>query len=111
MPQRIKSLVKDHSGNQFRGVLCSLCSLPLSSRDYTFSTEVDSDEIGNNFFGDTSTNGSNIHGGYTNTVNIKPQRSSILDERKNNASGAFIMHLNINSIQNLFEELKTLNNI
>ena len=35
--------------------------------------------------------------------------NSSLEERKNDASGAFIMHLNINSVQNKFEELKILN--
>lgn len=35
--------------------------------------------------------------------------NSILEERKNDASGAFIMHLNINSVQNTSEELKILN--
>ena len=35
--------------------------------------------------------------------------STIVDERQLNQSEAFIMHLNINSIQNKFEELKTLN--
>ena len=37
------------------------------------------------------------------------QVSSILEERKNNPSGAFVAHLNINSIQNKFKELKLLN--
>ena len=36
--------------------------------------------------------------------------SSILEERRNNSSGALVAHLNINSIQNKFEELKLLNN-
>lgn len=35
--------------------------------------------------------------------------SSILEERKNDSSGAFTMHLNINSRQNKFEEFKLLN--
>ena len=34
----------------------------------------------------------------------------IVEERKRNSSGALIGHLNINSIQNNFEELKMLNN-
>lgn len=34
----------------------------------------------------------------------------IVEKRKRNSSGAFIVHLNINSIQNKLEELKTLNN-
>ena len=37
--------------------------------------------------------------------------SSILEERKNDSSGAFIMHLNINSRQNKSEELKLLNSL
>jgi len=35
----------------------------------------------------------------------------IVEERKNNANSAFVAHLNINSIQNKFEELKLLNNL
>ena len=34
----------------------------------------------------------------------------IVEERKRNSSGALIVHLNINSVQNKFEELKILNN-
>lgn len=34
----------------------------------------------------------------------------IVEERKRNSSRAFIVHLNINSIQSKFEELKILNN-
>ena len=42
---------------------------------------------------------------------LDPQGSScsILEERKKDSSGAFIAHLNINSLQNRFEELKLLN--
>ena len=53
---------------------------------------------------------------YANTLDVmKPCiRESpgrvIVEERKRNSSGALIVHLNINSIQNKFEELKTLNN-
>ena len=37
------------------------------------------------------------------------QRHSIFEERQNNSSGAFIMHLNINGLQNKYDELKLLN--
>ena len=48
-------------------------------------------------------NESNIYGGYAN------DDATILEQRKDNSGGTFIMHLiNINSIQNKFEELKKL---
>ena len=37
------------------------------------------------------------------------QVSSIVEERKNSSNGALVGHLNINSTQNRFEELKLLN--
>ena len=37
------------------------------------------------------------------------QRHSIFEERQINSSGAFIMHLNINGLQNKYDELKLLN--
>ena len=66
--------------------------------------EFDSDlEIEKEFSGNTSMNESNIYGGYAN------DDATILEQRKDNSSGAFIIHLNINSIQNKCEELKKLN--
>ena len=47
---------------------------------------------------------------YANEDLPNSQVSSILEERRNNSSGALVAHLNINSIQNKFEELKLLNN-
>ena len=47
---------------------------------------------------------------YLNDVSNPPEtESTIVDVRRINPSEAFIMHLNINSLQNKFEELKTLN--
>ena len=46
---------------------------------------------------------------YENEDPFNSLGSSILEERKNDSSGAFIMHLNINSRQNRFEEFKLLN--
>lgn len=45
---------------------------------------------------------------YENEDPFNSLGSSILEERKNDSSGAFIMHLNINSRQNKFEEFKLL---
>ena len=36
-------------------------------------------------------------------------KSSIVEERKNNSNGVIVAHLNINRIQNKFEEPKLLN--
>lgn len=46
---------------------------------------------------------------YENEDPFNSLGSSILEERKNDSSRAFIMHLNINSRQNKFEEFKLLN--
>ena len=46
---------------------------------------------------------------YANKDLPNSQASSILEERKNNSKSALVAHLNINSIQNKFEELKLLN--
>lgn len=47
---------------------------------------------------------------YTDIIfTLSNDDATILEQRKDNSSGAFIMHLNINSIQNKFEELKKLN--
>ena len=46
---------------------------------------------------------------YTDTIfTLSNDDATILEQRKDNSSGTFIMHLNINSIQNKFEELKKL---
>ena len=46
---------------------------------------------------------------YTDTIfTLSNDDATILEQRKDNSSGAFIMHLNINSIQNKFEEVKKL---
>ena len=43
---------------------------------------------------------------YTDTIfTLSNDDATILEQRKDNSSGAFIMHLNINSIQNKSEEL------
>lgn len=84
--------------------ICSLCSLPFSNGDCSFNMEFDSDlEIEKEFSSNTSMNESNIYGGYAN------DDATILEQRKDNSSGPFIMHLSINSIQNKFEELRKLN--
>ena len=84
--------------------ICSLCSLPFSNGDCSFNMEFDSDhEIEKEFAGNTSVNESNFYGGYAD------DGATILEQRKDNSSGAFIMHLNINSIQNKSEELKKMN--
>ena len=46
---------------------------------------------------------------YENEDPFNSLGSSILEEWTNDSSGAFIMHLNINSRQNKFEEFKLLN--
>ena len=85
--------------------VCSLCSLP---------------RVNDSFFQDNKYDGemseSNGDAGYANQDPPNSQWSSnnepemtIINERKNNSSEALIMHLNINSIQNKFEELKLLN--
>ena len=84
--------------------ICSLCSLPFSNGDCCFNMEFDSDrEIEKELSGTTSLIESNIYGGYAN------DDATILEQRKDNSSGAFTMHLKINSIQSKFEELKKLN--
>ena len=46
---------------------------------------------------------------YTDTIfTLSNDDATILEQRKDNSSGAFIVYLNINSIQNKFEELKKL---
>ena len=75
---------------------CSWCSLPFRTVDYSFEVEKDHDEL--NKTANSSINTSN--GGHANENPPNSQWSSILEERKNNSSGAFIMHLNVNSIQN-----------
>ena len=83
---------------------CLLCSLPFRCENYIFEVEEE------NKSANSSINNSKEHGEYANEEHLDTQGSqSILAERKNNSSSAFIMHLNINSIQNKFEELKQLN--
>lgn len=62
-------------------------------------------EIGKESSLSTSMDENYINGGYAN------DDITILEQRKDNPSGTFIMHLNINSIHNKFEELKELNDV
>ena len=89
--------------------VCGLCSLP-------FNTTLGADYLHQNSF--EALNLSNLHEinieanspEYPNDVSNPPEtESTIVDVRQINPSEAFIMHLNINSLQNKFEELKTLN--
>ena len=99
-----KTSFKSNSDNQNMEWICSLCSLPFSNGDCSFNMEFDSDhEIEKEFSGDTSVNESNFYGGYAD------DDATILEQRKDNSSGAFIMYLNSNSIQNKSEELKKMN--
>ena len=79
----------------------------LQEEFISINNSVEEDDYANNNAGEAV---------YANTLDVmKPCiRESpgrvIVEERKRNSSGALIVHLNINSIQNKFEELKTLNN-
>ena len=86
---------------------CLLCSLPFATMDYPF--EIDTNIQVNATATDIRMEASYFENDYANDDLLNSQVSSILEERKNNSSGAFLAHLNINSIQNKFEELKLLN--
>ena len=75
--------------------------------DYPFETDVNVQV--NTTATDITMEASYFENDYVNEDLPNSQVSSILEERKNNLSGAFVVHLNINSIQNKFEELKLLN--
>ena len=88
---------------------CSLCSLPFGTTLGTDSNqELDTSTHTLTTFLERNTE-------YENGVdaNEDPPNSleslTIVDERKANSSEALIVHLNVNSIQNKFEELRLLN--
>ncbi len=90
-----KSSCKYFSNNLNIAWTCSLCSLPFRNTDLSSEATVGICNSPSNIQGDTA--------------NQFLEKNSITEERKVNSSGTFIMHLNINSIQNKFEELKLLN--
>ena len=100
---------KHYLDNPENDWVCRLCSLP-------FNTTLGADYLHQNSF--EALNLSNLHeinieansSEYPNDVSNPPEtESTIVDVRQINPSEAFIMHLNINSLQNKFEKLKTLN--
>ena len=82
-----------------------MCSLPYATTDYPFETDSNIQVNTTN----TTMETSYFESVYANKDLPNSQASSILEERKNNSKNAFVAHLNINSIQNKFEELKLLN--
>ena len=89
--------------------VCGLCSL-------TFNTTLEADYL--NQDSSEAPNFVNVHESiieadnheHANDVCNSPEAdNTFVNERQLNPSEALIMHLNINSIQNKFEELKTLN--
>ena len=96
--------------------ICNWCCLPFSNHfDLGFNAETN---ISNDF--EISAIIQDQEGEYANILPTDEQRpqnkacchennSSILDLRKENSSNALLMHLNINSIQNKFEDLTILN--
>ena len=87
--------------------ICLSCSLPFATMDYP--SETDANIQVNTTATDITMEASNFENDYANEDLPNSQVSSILEERRNNSSGALVAHLNINSIQNKLEELKLLN--
>ena len=86
-----------------------MCNLPFTTVNHSFEKEV-------NMQVNTSSTGSAMEARdfeeeYANEDLPNSQMNWIVEERKNNANSAFVAHLNINSIQNKFEELKLLNDL
>ena len=89
---------------------CSLCSLPFSIEECLIDCIIE--EYGSVFKdnGENQSDYANHDTGENANEDLPDSRiRSIVVERSENSSGAFIVHLNINSIQNKFEELKLLN--
>lgn len=85
--------------------LCSWCNLPFRKGKYSFETEL-SIEV-NKYSTNSTMKTSDVQSGNANHEHLpNSQVSSIVEERKNNSNGAIVAHLNINSIQNKFEQLK-----
>lgn len=104
---------KYYKDYQDRMWTCGLCSLPFRSESY-LSNEMC--ELENTMtMTNTQTSMEGIEEIYANSgegedINMQDsQRHSIFEERQINSSGAFIMHLNINGLQNKYDELKLLN--
>jgi hypothetical protein len=87
---------------------CNWCSLPFNElSEGELVLELETENIISRQESDTGL-GINANQGFINpfdNLNTK----SIIDERQTDSSETLIVHLNINSIQNKFEELKTLN--
>jgi hypothetical protein len=87
---------------------CNWCSLPFNELSVgELVLELETENIISRQESDTEL-GINANQGFINpfdNLNTK----SIIDERQTDSSEALIVHLNINTIQNKFEELKTLN--
>ena len=96
---------------------CSLCLLPFSQEEcLTNCLQEEFNSINNSVEEDDYANNNAGKAVYANALDaMKPCIGEspgrlIIEERKTNSSGALIVHLNINSIQNKFDELKILNN-
>ena len=88
-----KKNIEIYAENDWR---CIWCSLPFNQLNNSEMAH----ELNGKMLDALSVYETNREGIYAN---------SIIDERENNSSEALIAHLNINSIQNKFEELKLLN--
>ena len=102
--------------------ICVMCSLPFVDADFSLE-DISNSEI--NISLDSSRNTKDIpkyhldaeqRNGISfeeqstcNTPERQPDLCTIVDQRMRDSSAAFIAHLNINSIQNKFEELEMLN--
>ena len=107
---------KHYLDNRHSDWICNWCSLPFCNHsDLGFNAE---SNILNDF--EISAIIQDQEGEYVNILPTDGQRphnkawchknnSSIIDQRKENSSNALLMHLNINSIQNKFEDLTILN--
>ena len=93
--------------------ICYSCSLPFRSENCLSDEICELSDVREN--SQTNIAAIKAEATYTNLVEDEHidmqdlQKHSILEQRKNNSSRVFIMHLNINSLQNKFDELKLLN--
>lgn len=100
-----KEIFKYYLNNPELDWVCSTCSLPFNAiSDADFAEEL--------LFGVyslLSRQETYIEADNANQESLNSSGNSIIEERQTNPSEALIIHLNINSLQNKFDELKILN--
>ena len=99
-----KATFQYHLDNSDSDWTCFRCSLPFNTTlGIDLIDELDS-RAHNSILPEINIEADND--GHANEEPLNSLERSIVDERKANSSEALIIHLNINSIQNKFEELK-----